>query len=159
MNVWINLESAEMVVSDEQLKMIESLKNFIIGGGNTEETLYLLDKTLKGYEIKKCLQCGRIFMAGKSTNYCNRIYKNTKETCQEYSSHIRYREHNKENPIYVIYTTCYNKLYSRVRKGKLEKDSCLFQNLFELRDVYIEKYEQNPSEDVVNEFKSITKQL
>lgn len=34
MNVWINLESAEMVVSDEQLKMIESLKNFIIGGGN-----------------------------------------------------------------------------------------------------------------------------
>ena len=119
---------------------------------------YMFENELK---IKFCPNCGKYFILkyNHKTAFCIRIYAGTKTTCQGYGSNTLYRLRKSENPIHPIYITCYNKLYSRVRKGKLEKNSPLFQTLMNYRDVYTAKYEQNPSEEIVQEFKDITKKI
>ena len=111
--------------------------------------------------IKYCPNCGKYFISKylHRTVYCMRMYANTKATCQEHASRLQYRKRKNENPIHPIYISCYNKLYARVRKGKLEKDSSLFQTLNKLRDEYTAKYEENPSDILISEFKNITKEL
>lgn len=111
--------------------------------------------------IMECSLCHRNFI-GKyysKTNYCRRIYNNTVSTCQEYASIQQYQSKKQENPIYALSLKCYNKLYSRVRKGKIEKDSELFSQLYELRDSYMKKYHDAPSDDLVKEFEELTKKL
>lgn len=158
MKVWVNISSDEIDISDSQMKKIKKLKKLIKEDGS-DEMLFLLEKTLKGYEIKKCQCCGRVFLGGKRVNYCSRKFKNVSATCQEHGSRQEYIKRQKKNPICLVYVTCYNKLYSRFRKGNLDKDSPLWGELTALRDEYISKYELNPSEDVVNEFKKLCKEL
>ena len=119
---------------------------------------YMFENELK---VKFCPNCGKYYILkyNHKTAFCIRIYAGTKTTCQGYGSNTLYRLRKSENPIHPIYITCYNKLYSRVRKGKLEKNSPLFQTLMNYRDEYTAKYEQNPSEEIVQEFKGITKKL
>lgn len=119
---------------------------------------YMFEDELK---MKYCPNCGKYFISKyyHKTVYCLRNYAGTKANCQEYASHTQYRKRKKENPIHTTYVTCYNKLYSRVRKGKIEKDSPLFQTLSDYRDEYTAKYVQNPSEELVQEFKDITKKI
>lgn len=119
---------------------------------------YMFDNELK---VRFCPNCGKYYILkyNHKTAFCIRIYAGTKTTCQGYGSNTLYRQRKSENPIHPIYITCYNKLYSRVRKGKLEKTSPLFQTLMNYRDEYTAKYEQTPSEEIVQEFKDITKKL
>lgn len=42
----------------------------------------------------------------------------------------------KEHPIFAVYVKCYNKLYARVRKGNLDRNSELFTKLNFIRDLY-----------------------
>lgn len=111
--------------------------------------------------MKYCPNCGKYFISKyyHKTVYCLRNYAGKKANCQEYASHTQYRKRKKQNPIHTTYVTCYNKLYSRVRKGKIEKDSPLFQILSDYRDEYTAKYEQSPSDELVQEFKNLTKKL
>lgn len=123
-----------------------------------EFTQYMLENDLI---IKYCPNCSKYFISKYQhrTVFCMRIYAKTKATCQEHASRLQYRKRKNENPIHPIYVSCYNKLYARVRKGKLEKDSPLFQTLNRLRDEYTSKYEENPSDILIDEFKRITKEL
>lgn len=111
--------------------------------------------------IKYCPNCSKYFISKYQhrTIFCMRIYAKTKATYQEHASRLQYRKRKNENPIHLVYVSCYNKLYARVRKGKLEKDSPLFQTLNKLRDEYTLKYEENPSDTIIDEFKRTTKEL
>ena len=111
--------------------------------------------------MKYCPNCGKYFISKyyHKTVYCLRNYAGTKANCQEYASNTQYRKRKKQNPIHTTYVTCYNKLYSRVRKGKIEKYSPLFQILSDYRDEYTAKYEQSSSDELVQEFKNLTKKL
>lgn len=116
-----------------------------------EFILYLITNE---YILKKCPRCNKYFIAKyySSTIYCNNIYKNTKETCQQLAAIQKYSNKKKGNPIYAEYMTCYNKLYARARRGTIAADSDIFQKLCSLRDEYMQKYSENPTENTVNEF-------
>nr|WP_308742128.1 DUF6076 domain-containing protein [uncultured Anaerocolumna sp.] len=95
------------------------------------------DLVLKKYEL-----CGRYFFNKFSFNerYCDVPYKNTKSTCQEYVSRNKYKKRASKNPIYVEYNKIYNRVYSIMRRGSMTEEA-KFDNLKELRDSYINKYD------------------
>lgn len=123
-----------------------------------EFVLHLLDNDSV---IRICPNCNRAFVAKctSRTTYCNRLFRDTKSICQEYASQIQYKQRKNENPVHKLYTKCYNKLYSRVRTGKLDIDSDLFQQLYGLRDEYLEKYAKNPNDELLQEFAQLLKNL
>jgi hypothetical protein len=106
---------------------------------------YLITKELV---LKKCDFCGRYFLNkySFSANYCNKQYKSSKATCQEYISRYNYKIRASANPISTEYAKIYNRIYSRVRRGSMTEEEAKLDKLKELRDIYIEKYE-NASEN------------
>ena len=79
--------------------------------------------------------------------YCNRIYKNTAATCSEVGVRKTYKEKLFQHPIHQEFTKAYNKLYGRIRRGKVSSDTPLMDELKKLHDEYTEKYENTHQKD------------
>ena len=69
------------------------------------------------------------------------MYSDTKAPCNEYASRKSYKEKLFKHPVHQEYTKAYNKVYGRIRRGKLPQDTPLLAQLKELRDEYLDKYE------------------
>ena len=91
--------------------------------------------------IKKCRLCNGYF------RYCTRIYRDTSTTCNEYASRKSYKEKLFSHPIHTEFTKSYNRLYARIRRGKLPADTPLMDQLKALHDEYTEKYENTHQKD------------
>ena len=102
-----------------------------------------------GMVIRKCKLCNGYFQAKFSSDqmYCNRIYKNTSATCSEVGIRKTYKEKLFQHPIHQEFTKSYNKLYGRIRRGKIPKDTPLMDELKRLHDEYTEKYEHTRGKD------------
>lgn len=99
--------------------------------------------------IKKCKLCNGYFRVKYTSNqeYCTRIYKDTSTTCNEYASRKSYKEKLFGHPIHSEFTKSYNRLYARIRRGKLPADTPLMDQLKALHDEYTEKYENTHQKD------------
>ena len=102
-----------------------------------------------GMVIRKCKLCNGYFQAKVSSDqmYCSRIYKNTSATCSEVGIRKTYKEKLFQHPIHQEFTKSYNKLYGRIRRGKIPKDTPLMDELKRLHDEYTEKYEHTRGKD------------
>lgn len=99
--------------------------------------------------IKRCKLCNGYFRVKytSSQEYCTRIYRDTSTTCNEYASRKSYKEKLFSHPIHTEFTKSYNRLYARIRRGKLPADTPLMNQLKALHDEYIEKYENTHQKD------------
>ena len=99
--------------------------------------------------VRKCKLCNGYFQTKCSSDqmYCNRIYKNTSSTCSEVGVRKTYKEKLFQHPIHQEFTKSYNKLYGRIRRGKVPNDTPLMDELKRLHDEYTEKYENTHKKD------------
>ena len=99
--------------------------------------------------IRKCKLCNGYFQTKHSSDqmYCSRIYKNTSATCSEVGVRKTYKEKLFQHPIHQEFTKSYNKLYGRIRRGKVPNNTPLMDQLKKLHDEYTEKYEHTHKKD------------
>lgn len=99
--------------------------------------------------IRKCKLCNGYFQTKHSSDqmYCSRIYKNTSATCSEVGVRKTYKEKLFQHPIHQEFTKSYNKLYGRIRRGKVPNNTPLMDELKRLHDEYTEKYENTHKKD------------
>ena len=113
--------------------------------GSTEDIAYIgIDYLLESESVlRKCKLCGKTFRTKFSSNtvYCTRPYKDTKAACNEYASRLSYKERLFQHAIHQEFTKAYNKLYGRIRRGKVPEDTPLMDQLKRLHEEYYEKYE------------------
>jgi hypothetical protein len=119
---------------------------------------------LNGMVIRQCKLCNGYFLTKFSSEqmYCSRIYKNTSATCSEVGVRKTYKEKLFQHPIHQEFTKAYNKLYGRIRRGKVPSDTPLMDELKRLHDEYTEKYEHThykDREDVWKEYVQKNKEL
>ena len=93
--------------------------------------------------LRVCKLCGKTFRIKytSSQEYCTRLYGDTKAACNEYASRRSYKEKLFQHPIHQEFTRAYNKLYGRIRRGKLPADTPLMDQLKRLHEDYYERYE------------------
>lgn len=141
---WLGyLNHASNLVTDNTIGKypITSFKQFLCIGIR----LLLEDELV----IKKCKLCNGYFRVKYTSNqeYCTRIYRDTSTTCNEYASRKSYKEKLFSHPIHTEFTKSYNRLYARIRRGKLPADTPLMDQLKTLHDEYTEKYENTHQKD------------
>ncbi|MCI9100434.1 MAG: hypothetical protein HFH58_11370 [Lachnospiraceae bacterium] len=141
---WIEyLNRASNLITDNAIVKypVTSFKQFLYIGIR----LLLEDELV----IKKCKLCNGYFRVKYTSNqkYCTRIYRDTSTTCNEYSSRKSYKEKLFSHPIHTEFTKSYNRLYARIRRGKLPSDTPLMDQLKALHDEYTEKYENTHQKD------------
>lgn len=93
--------------------------------------------------LRTCKLCGKTFRIKytSSQEYCTRPYGDVKTPCNEYASRKNYKEKLFKHPIHQEFTKSYNKLYGRIRRGKIPADTPLMEQLKRLHEDYYEKYE------------------
>ena len=99
--------------------------------------------------LRICKLCGGYFRIRytSSQEYCTRLYGDTKTACNEYASRKSYKEKLFKHPIHQEFTKAYNKLYGRIRRGKIPADTPLMDQLKRLHDDYYERYENTHQKD------------
>lgn len=71
-------------------------------------------KALKnGHTVRICNHCKRAFLqlTEQDTIYCDRIYKDTNQTCRKIGPSKFHKERAKNSPINHLYKKCYRKIY------------------------------------------------
>ena len=103
----------------------------------------------KEQTLRKCKNCGRFFVARYSSlaEYCTRKVAGTKQACQEYASKKIYKKKQAENPLYQVFTTYYNRIYGRIRRGSLDKDTPLLDDIKFLHQEFSSKYDSAKDND------------
>ncbi|RGT58013.1 DUF6076 domain-containing protein [Solobacterium moorei] len=99
--------------------------------------------------LRKCKNCNRYFITRYSSlaEYCLRKVEGTNATCQEYASKKTYKEKQAANPLYQVFTTYYNRIYGRIRRGTLDKDSTLLDDIKVLHQEFAFKYDNAKNKD------------
>lgn len=115
--------------------------------------------------LKKCKNCDRYFIVRYSSlaEYCLRKVEGTHATCQEYASKKTYKKKQAANPLYQVFTTYYNRIYGRISRGTLDKDSTLLDDIKILHQEFATKYDEladkNKKEKLIQEFTSSAENL
>ncbi len=99
--------------------------------------------------LRKCKNCNRYFLTRYSSlaEYCLRKVERTNATCQEYAGKKSYKKKQSANPLYQVFTTYYNRIYGRIRRGALEKDSTLLDDIKALHQEFASKYDSAKDKD------------
>ena len=99
--------------------------------------------------LRKCKNCNRYFITRYSSlaEYCLRKVEGTNATCQEYASKKTYKKKQSENPLYRVFTTYYNRIYGRIRRGTLDKDSTLLDDIKVLHQEFASRYDSAKDKD------------
>lgn len=99
--------------------------------------------------LRKCKNCNRYFITRYSSlaEYCLRKVEGTNATCQEYASKKSYKKKQSANPLYQVFTTYYNRIYGRIRRGALDKDSTLLDDIKVLHQEFASKYDSAKDKD------------
>ncbi len=138
---YFDLFSEKQLDTDTQTYYITSFSQFLHIG----LSIMMSDEMV----IRKCKLCNGYFQTKHSSDqmYCSRIYKNTSATCSEVGARKTYKEKLFQHPIHQEFTKSYNKLYGRIRRGKVPNDTPLMEQLKKLHDEYTEKYENTHKKD------------
>lgn len=115
--------------------------------------------------LRKCKNCDRYFIVRYSSlaEYCLRKVEGTNATCQEYASKKTYKKKQAENPLYQVFTTYYNRIYGRIRRGSLDKDTTLLDDIKLLHQEFSAKYDEildeTDKKNLIQEFTSLAENL
>ena len=103
--------------------------------------------------LRKCKNCDRYLIARYSSlaEYCLRKVEGTNATCQEYASKKTYKKKQAANPLYQVFTTYYNRIYGRIRRGTLDKNSTLLDDIKVLHQEFEVKYNNAKNKDAKEE--------
>lgn len=85
----------------------------------------------KEQTLRKCKNCDRFFRCKILKSFKNALPRKvagTNSACQEYASKKIYKKKRAENPLYQVFTTYYNRIYGRIRRGSLDKDTTLLKS-------------------------------
>ena len=119
----------------------------------------------KEQTLRKCKNCDRYFASRYSSlaEYCTRKVAGTNSTCQEYASKKIYKKKQAENPLYQVFTTYYNRIYGRIRRGSLDKDTTLLDDIKLLHQEFSAKYDEildeTDKKNLIQEFTSLAENL
>lgn len=107
--------------------------------------------------IKKCNNCGKYFIlkGDYATDYCDRIPEGEKNTCKRIAAIKTRKDKVKTNPILLEFQKAYKRNYARQSNKKItpaEFENWVNETTIE-RNNTIEKYEKNPDEQIVIDFK------
>lgn len=104
------------------------------------------------YVLSICPNCKRRFLKkyNSKTKYCDKIFKNTHDTCQAYAAKVNYKNKLKENPIQSMYYTYRNRLYTRLRRGNISSEEANLDTLKNIRNTYLEKYKLLEDKDTID---------
>ncbi len=107
-------------------------------------------------QIKRCLNCGNLFIPkGKyNTECCDRILENEIYSCKKLMTLKRRKEKVKSSPFIYEYEKAYKRMYARRTSNKitLEEFRLWAESASAKRDDFIQKYNSDPSEDMLLEF-------
>ena len=115
--------------------------------------------------LRKCKNCDRYFIVRYSSlaEYCLRKVEGTNATCQKYASKKTYKKKQAENPLYQVFTTYYNRIYGRIRRGSLDKDTTLLDDIKLLHQEFSAKYDEildeTDKKNLIQEFTSLAENL
>lgn len=108
-------------------------------------------------KIKKCRNCGKYFVlkGDYATDYCDRIPEDETSTCKKIAAIKARKNKVKENPILKEYEKAYKRMYARASNKKIAHDDFLIWSggAMEERDRVSAIYKENPSEELLQEFK------
>ena len=142
--LWNDYLDAFLTDSGDEKKKIYPLTSF-------EQFLHIgIDRLIQTESVLRvCKLCGGYFRIRFSSTqeYCTRLYGKTKATCNEYASRKSYKDRLFKHPIHTEFTKSYNRLYGRIRRGKLPEDTPLMDELKALHDEYYLKYENTHRQD------------
>ena len=136
-------------VQDRDQSAVQFHRNDVTGS-LTEFLRIGIDLMLESQAVLRvCKLCGGYFRIkySSSQEYCTRLYRETKTACNEYASRKSYKNKLFQHPIHQEFTKAYNKLYGRIRRGKLPADTPLMDELKRLHDEYYIKYENTHYRD------------
>lgn len=110
-----------------------------------------------GIKIRKCAVCGKYFIVtGHNGNCCDNLYKDTGLTCQQVFADRNYKNKRKQNPILKEYDKAYKRMYARYsnKKNLASDEYTKWKNeAARERDKALKAYVDNPSDEVINNFK------
>ena len=134
--ILVLLESDNIIVRDD----FRFLGQFVSGINYLIETDTI---------IKKCDCCQKYFLCKytSKTVFCTYPYKG-KANCQEYMAQKRHRQKQSEDPFYKAYNRIYRRIYSRLRRGSISNEDAKLDELLELKNVFLAKYQTADSSDM-----------
>ena len=142
--LWNDYLDTFLTDTGDEKKKIYPLTSF-------EQFLHIgIDRMLEAESVmRECKLCGGFYRIRFSSTqeYCTRLYGKTKATCNEYASRKSYKDRLFKHPIHTEFTKSYNRLYGRIRRGKLPEDTPLMNELKALHDAYYVKYENTHRQD------------
>lgn len=109
-------------------------------------------------KIKRCKNCGKYFIlkGDYSTDYCDRIPNGEKLTCKKIAA-INIRKNKvKNNPILKEYEKAYKRNYARQANHKTtaEEFRLWTEDATKERDKVLSKYANEPSDQIIDDFKT-----
>ena len=107
----------------------------------------LLERVLFAFGLLEAITRVGMPFFSRAAHPCTRLYGKTKATCNEYASRKSYKDRLFKHPIHTEFTKSYNRLYGRIRRGKLPEDTPLMDELKALHDEYYVKYENTHRQD------------
>lgn len=125
----------------------------------TEEGLLceLLKMIEANIQFRRCKNCGDFFIITNSHNAtcCNKIYKDTKLTCQQIYANKVYNKKINNNPIIKEFKKTYKRKYAQVSNMKLTQEEfrIWLDKATIKRNEAAEMYTKNPDDQIVQEFK------
>lgn len=159
------LDSWKDIINTLPNKLNASL-GFPICDSLTKFTMQMVQLLIHNEQsIRKCKNCNRYFVVKYSSlaEYCSRNVDGTSSTCQEYASKKTYKKKQIENPLYQVFTTYYNRIYGRIRRGSLDKDTTLLDDIKSLHQEYAIKYndisDKGAKTKLIQEFISLAENL
>ena len=107
--------------------------------------------------IRICKNCNRFFIPqnNHATDYCARICNSKGQTCKDIGAQKKYQAKVKNNPILKEYEKAYKRNYAKVSRGEISKDTFEKWSTTAIlkRDEAIDKFKQNASPEIINNFK------
>ena len=159
------LDSWEDIINTLPSKLNAPLK-FPICDSLTKFTMQMVQLLIHNEQsIRKCKNCNRYFAVKYSSlaEYCSRNVDGTSSTCQEYASKKTYKKKQAENPLYQAFTTYYNRIYGRIRRGSLDKDTTLLDDIKLLHQDFAAKYndfsDEKAKDKLIQKFTSLAENL
>lgn len=108
-------------------------------------------------EVKRCKNCGKLFIpSGKyNTDCCDRIPKGEKYSCKKIMAQKRRKQKLSSDPIAKEYDRAYKRNYARVTNHKMTAEDFRLwtEEAAKKRDAFSAKYDSNPSDQLISEFK------
>lgn len=110
-------------------------------------------------QVKICKNCGKYFIlkGDYMTDYCDRVPEGKKSTCKKIAA-IRTRKNKvRNNPILKEYERAYKRMYARVSNKQMSRDEFLMwsDEVSIKRDEYLQLFQENPSENLLMDFKDL----